>query len=257
LLLTACTGPRCSEITSGIDVWSKRVPNFVIDSFYKRDAQGSREHNPALSYHKDNGQGLDSYYVGPSRGCGGTAVWADGKLWVSKNYTTIKMLANGPIRFAFQLSYAPWDADGRMVTETKTITLDAGTHMNKIVSTYTFEGSETMELAAGIAIHTGAATSLPEGKSIASVWDTPQDPSAGRIATGLVSAPSERAMAMSAADHAMLLFERHSGEPFTYFAGSGWSKGDMPNEADWNSYLDRFLQLQEHPIVFAWTNKSR
>ena len=29
------------EITSGIDVWSKRVPNFVIDSFYKRDAEGA------------------------------------------------------------------------------------------------------------------------------------------------------------------------------------------------------------------------
>lgn len=42
---------------SGIDVWSKRVPNFVIDNFYKRDAEGQRTKNKALSYHKDNGQG--------------------------------------------------------------------------------------------------------------------------------------------------------------------------------------------------------
>jgi len=62
------------EITSGIDVWSKRLPAFVIDSFYKRDAEGARTHNPALSYHKDDGVGLDSYQVGPTRGCGGTAV---------------------------------------------------------------------------------------------------------------------------------------------------------------------------------------
>ena len=55
------------EITSGIDVWSKRIPNFVIDSFYKRDAEGARTHNPALSYHIDNGQGLDSYLVGLDR----------------------------------------------------------------------------------------------------------------------------------------------------------------------------------------------
>ena len=243
------------EITSGIDVWSKRVPNFVIDSFYKRDAQGSREHRPTLSYHKDNGQGLDSYYVGPTRGCGGTAVWADGKLWVSKNYTTMKMLANGPIRFAFQLSYAPWDANGRTVTETKTISLDAGTHLNKIVSTYTFGGSEPIDLSAGVAIHEGAAANLPDGRSIASVWDTPQDLSAGRIATGLVSVPAEHAKTMTAANHALMLFSRRSGEPFTYFAGSGWSKADVPTEADWNAYLDRFLELQEHPLAVTWTKR--
>ena len=100
------------EITSGIDVWSKRVPNFVIDAFYKRDLEGTRTHNSELSYHKDNGQGLDSYYVGPSRGCGGTGVFANGQLYASKNYTALKILASGPIRFAFQVSYAPWNADG-------------------------------------------------------------------------------------------------------------------------------------------------
>ena len=90
------------EIASGIDVWSKRVPNFVIDSFYKRDLEGSLTHNPALSYHKDNGQGLDSYYVGPTRGCGGTGVFSGGKLFVSKNYTKLRTLENGPIRFSFE-----------------------------------------------------------------------------------------------------------------------------------------------------------
>lgn len=243
------------EITSGIDVWSKRIPNFVIDSFYKRDQEGARTHNPMLSYHKDNGQGLDSYYVGPSRGCGGTAVWANGKLFVSKNYTTLAMLANGPIRFAFQLFYAPWEANGQMVTETKTVTLDAGTHLNKIVSTYTFNGNKPLDLAAGIAIHEGADATLPAGGSIASVWDTPQDPTAGRIATGLVSLPTEHAKTLTAANHALMLFERRSGEPFTYFAGSGWSKADMPTEADWNAYLEKFQQLQEHPVVITWSKR--
>ncbi len=243
------------EITSGIDVWSKRIPNFVIDSFYKRDQEGARTHNPMLSYHKDSGQGLDSYYVGPSRGCGGTAVWADGKLFVSKNYTTLAMIANGPIRFAFQLSYAPWGANGQMVTETKTVTLDAGTHLNKIVSTYTFDGNQPLDLAAGIAIHEGADATMPIGGSVASVWDTPQDPTAGRIATGLVSLPAEHAKTLTAANHALMLFERRSGEPFTYFAGSGWSKADMPTPADWNDYLQKFQQLQEHPVVITWTKR--
>ena len=128
------------EISSGIDVWSKRIPNFVVNSFYRRDHEAALTHNSALSYHNDNGIGLDSYDVGPSRGCGGTAVWADGKLNVSKNYSVARIIARGPIRFEFEVSYAPWQAGGRMVTETKRISLDAGSHLNKIVSTYTFDG---------------------------------------------------------------------------------------------------------------------
>jgi hypothetical protein len=243
------------EISSGIDVWSKRIPNFVVNSFYKQDHEAAFTHDPALSYHRDNGVGLDSYDVGPSRGCGGTAVWADDKLHVSKNYTGAKILAAGPIRFEFDVSYAPWQADGKMVSETKRITLDAGSHLNKIVSTFTFDGDSSLELAAGIAIHEGGEVTLPVGKSIASVWDTPQNPSAGRIATGLVSLPAEHARTMTAANHALMILERHSGESFTYFAGSGWSKADMPIQADWNDYLVRFQELQEHPIAFAWINR--
>ena len=101
------------EITSGIDVWSKRIPHFIIDDFYKRDAEGSRTHDPALSYHKDNGIGVDSYDVGPTQGCGGTAIYANGRLYPSKNYAHVRILAQGPIRFAFEATYEPWNAGRR------------------------------------------------------------------------------------------------------------------------------------------------
>jgi len=240
------------EITSGIDVWSKRIPNFVIDSFYKRDAEGARTHNPALSYHIDNGQGLDSYLVGLTRGCGGTAVFAGGKLIVSKNYTTLRILANGPIRFSAQAEYAPWDANGVSVTESKRITLDAGTHMNRIDSTYTFDGAGTLDLAAGIAVHEGATAEFPVDGSVASVWDTPQLASAGRIATGLVAAPAQEAKTVAAAGHALMVFTRRSGESFSYLAGSGWSKADMPTAADWDAYLKRELRKMDHPVEVSW-----
>ena len=243
------------EITSGIDVWSKRVPNLVIDSFYKRDAEGQRTHNPALSYHKDNGQGLDSYAVGPTRGCGGTAVFADGKLIVSKNYTTKRILADGPIRFAFEVSYAPWDANGITVSETKRITLDAGTHLNRIDSTYTFDGKQSLQLAAGIAVHDGANAAIPIKGGAVSVWDTPQDATAGRIATGLVAASGQHAETMQAAGHELMLFTRSSGEPFTYYAGSGWSKADMPTAEAWNAYLMLEHQMLQHPLQIRSIHK--
>jgi hypothetical protein len=240
------------EITSGIDVWSKRVPNFVIDSFYKRDAEGVRTHNPELSYHKDNGQGLDSYYVGPTRGCGGTAVFENGHLDVSKNYTTMRVLSSGPLRFAFEVSYAPWDTNGTSVTETKRVVLDAGTHLNKISSTYKFQGKEELSLVAALAIHDGAESTFPVPNQIAAVWDTPQDPMAGRIATGLIANPREGAITQQAAGHAMLVFHRRSGVQFTYYAGSGWSKADIVSPTQWQQYLKDRLTMIERPVETRW-----
>jgi hypothetical protein len=49
------------------------------------------------------------------------------------------------------------------------ITLDAGYHLNKIVSTFTFDGNSPLDLAASIAIHKGGEVTSPVGKSIASV----------------------------------------------------------------------------------------
>ena len=240
------------EITSGIDVWSKRVPNFVIDTFYQRDAEGARTHNPALTYHRDNGQGLDSYLVGPTRGCGGTAVFHDGQLIVSRNYTHIRQLSTGPLRFSFEVTYAPWSAAGTTLSETKRITLDAGTHMNQIDSTYIFPGSGTLTLAAGIAIHPGADASFPHLNAIAAVWDSPQDPSAGRIATGLIALPGQQGTTLNVAGHALLLYTRTSGQPFRYLAGSGWSQADMPTPAAWATYLQLERSLLDHPVTTRW-----
>jgi hypothetical protein len=238
------------EIASGIDVWSKRVPNFVIDTFYKRDAEGQRTKNNALSYHKDNGQGLDSYEVGPSRGCGGTAVFADGKLFPSKNYIALKQLSTGPIRFSFEVTYAPWDGNGVEVTETKRITLDAGSRLNRIDSTYTFAGSQTIDVAAGLAVHKGADPEQLENGHALSVWDTPQDRSAGRIATGMVSLDEHRSTVQ--AGHALMIFAVKSGQTFHYAAGSGWSKADMPTPEAWDDYLKLYLLQQQNPLQVHW-----
>lgn len=242
------------EVFSGVDIWSKRTPNFVLNNLYKQDQEAARTNNASLSYHKDNGIALDSYEVGKSRGCGGTAVWKDGNLFASHNYAATRIIAAGPVRFEFEVTYAPWDAGGKMVSEKRRISLDAGSHMNKLVSTFTFDGGHPLDLAAGLAIHEGADAALP-GRNIASVWDTPQDPTAGRIATGLVAPAHEGAKTLTAAHHELMIFERRSGEPFTYFAGSGWSKADMPTASAWNAYLTIYQRCVEHPITWSWTRQ--
>ena len=240
------------EISSGIDVWSKRVPELIVNDWYKRDAEGARTKNPALSYHKDDGTGLDSYDVGHTRGCGGTAVWSSGKLFVSKNFTSAKILAGGPIRFSFELDYAPWAAGGVNVTERKIITLDAGSHLNEIQSTFSFEGAKSLEVALGLATHAGAEVSSLVPGEILSVWEPLTDPSAGSDGTALVMSGNQVAAVTTADGNALLILAANSGKPLTYFAGAAWSKSDMPTHQAWNDYLRAFRLAKEHPLEVHW-----
>ncbi len=244
------------EIGSGIDVWSKRVPYFVIDKWYKRDLGGQRTHTPGTSYHEDHGEGLDSYKVGTSRGCGGTAVWHAGKLVASKNVTTSRVLADGPIRVAFELKYAPWKASGTEVQETKYVELDAGSHMNRLQSTFRFAGPKQIEVAAGLALHDPAQVQRLADDRIVSVWDSPDLASAGHIATGLVVPPAEKARFAEAQGNSVLLFPVKPDETIYYYAGSGWSQADMPTFEAWNAYLAQYLERLRHPVIRQWESSK-
>jgi hypothetical protein len=52
-----------------------------------------------------------------------------------------------------------------------------------------------------------------------------------------------------------MILARRSGAPFTYFAGSGWWKADMPTEDAWNAYLTSLLSQREHPVTLRWTKR--
>jgi unsaturated rhamnogalacturonyl hydrolase len=240
------------EISSGIDVWSKRVPALIINEWYKRDAEGARTKNPALTYHKDDGTGLDSYDVGKTRGCGGTAVWNNGKLYVSKNFTSAKTLAAGPIRFSFELEYAPWNAEDTTISEKKVITLDAGSHLNKIQSTFSFSGAQPVKIAVGLATHAGARTSNPIEGRILSVWEPLTDPGAGNDGTAIVLPLGSEAAIVKAEGNAFFVLNANSVKPLTYYAGAGWSKSDIPSQKVWNDYLRVFSLGEEHPLEIHW-----
>jgi hypothetical protein len=111
--------------SSGVDVWTKRVRKLIVNDWYLTD-----------DYHEDHGEGADLYSVGKSRGCGGLGIYQGGKLAVSRNFTTSRVLANGPIRLVFELTYAPWDIGNARVSETKRVILDAGQNFDRFESTF-------------------------------------------------------------------------------------------------------------------------
>jgi pectinesterase len=243
---------KTGEISSGVDVWVKRVPDLVIDEWYRKDLESARRRDNAFSYHRDYGQGLDSYTVGPTLGCGGTAIWDGSKIIRSRNYAAWKVLASGPLRFSFELAYEPWEAGGVQVSETKRITLDAGSHLNRMESTFHAAGAGRLAAVAGVVMHPGASLNVAPDASFLSVWEPADDKTAGMIATGIVLAPGADAETKQAGGHALFVFEARPGRPLRYYAGAGWSKSDIADQRAWNRYLAGFAARLKSPLQVRW-----
>ncbi len=222
---------------SGVDVWGKHVREPVINSMYKRK-----------NYHNDDGKGADNYRAGAHRGCGAAAIWSDGKLWGSRCFQTWKLIAAGPIRAVFELTYAPWDANGRQVSEVKRVSLDLGANLNRFECRYE-TGNQTVTAAAGPFIHSEDSLVM-HGDSWASVWEKfSEGDGPGFIPVGLVWPANSGGQFKQAEGHALVLRELKPGEPFVYYAGAGWSKGlDFSNSGAWNAYIRDFVARLKVPL---------
>jgi hypothetical protein len=233
-------------ISSGIDVWAKRVRYLTNDRWYLMG-----------HYHDDNGEGLDMYDVGTARGDGGTGIWDGRKLRVSQNWKTWKVLANGPVRAVFEISYAPWDAgNGVMVAETKRCTVDAGHNLDGVEDTYTFHNAaDELTVAIGLGKHPKAVTSdltKDTGGHWMTLWEN--YPKNGSIGCGVLLDPG------CLADYAeedvdwLMLAKVKSGRPLHYNIGACWSKsGDFTSKEDWNAYLAACAQREQSPVKVTFS----
>ena len=241
-------------VTSGIDVWCKRVSYPIVDRWYNK----GHDH-----YHKDEGEGMDMYGVGVSRGCGGTGVWDGHTLAVGRNYKTWKVLANGPIRAVFELTYDAWDAHGRQVAEVKRFTVDAGHNLDQIESTFTMAGSAAAELTLGIGLTKNSSDKRQEPhraltalatEGWLALWVT--EKTNGSLGTALI-VPGENfaGFAEDELNH-LVLARAVPGRPLRYYAGAGWSKaGEFTTALAWNHYVSACAARLRAPIqvTFAAT----
>ena len=235
---------------SGIDVWGKRVAYPIIDRWY---AKGHDQ------FHKDEeGEGLDLYSIGGSRGAGGTGVWDGTRLWTSDNFVKGEVLSHGPRRAAFRLNYAPWDAGANgSVSETKQLTTDCGQNFDTIESVFDFVSNEAV-IGIGITEHAppqgfpkGVLTKDPDGRWM-SFWEENKDGGLGIaviLATGETPAGfayEPAAKPPGNANH-LLLVKARDGVPVRYHAGAGWTgSGQFADRAAWEkhvkSHADRALK---------------
>jgi len=207
-------------VSSGIDVWAKRVPRLLVNEWYMTD-----------DYHQDHGDGADFYAVGKTRGCGGLGVWANEKLFVSRNFVSSRVLASGPVRLVFELEYATWDAAGMKVSETKRVTLDAGTMWNRFESSFTSKRAP-LSIAIGIAKHPGGVAQTDAATASLRVWEPVDGGKNGNLGCAVVLAPGARGEERATDDNFLFVTPAKPGEPLRYFVGSAWDRAGHVTSAD-------------------------
>lgn len=244
-------GPALEDetITCGIDAWGKCVETPVVDKFYfyRIYQQGS--------YHANHGEGGDFYKVGNTLGCGGAAPLIDGKICLTpRNFKEWKILANGPIRSIFELTYAPWKAGTMTVSETKRITIDLGSNLNRIECFYSCDNAPVIPVAAGIILHDSSDEKYTDNKNIIAYW-LPADGNEGMMGCGVVYPATVKAETTEVESHLVMKTECEIGKPFVYYAGSCWDENpEFKTFAQWQQYLNNFKERIDSPVSIQLAN---
>ena len=150
--------------SSGVDVWIKRTRNLIADQMYRSGEN-----------YDTNGVSQDDYKVGKTRGDGGLGIWDGQKLYVSKNWRSWKLITTGPIRSEFELTYDAWDAGGRKISETKRISIDAGSNLSRDESTFSSDDKSPLQIGVGLAERPGENVIVPDGSPEIDSWQTSTD----------------------------------------------------------------------------------
>jgi hypothetical protein len=221
-------------VSSGIDTWVKRVHRLVAGEWYMTG-----------DYHRDNGEGGDFYAVGKSRGCGGIGIWAGGRLDVSRNFVSSRVLANGPIRLLFELRYAPWPVGaGVRVGQTMRVTLDAGTPWNRVESTFSPSVPTRLSAGIGIARHAGSTVAADAPSASLRAWEPLKGlagEDAGNLGCAVVLAPGSPLEEHHDQLDYLVVTPVPAAGKLVYAIGSAWDRGSaIRDAAAWEHETQRF-----------------
>jgi hypothetical protein len=255
-------------VSSGADVWIKKNRGLIVDTMY------ATKH-----YHEDNGEFMDDYRVGKSRGCGGLGIWDGKKLYVSSNWKNWRLITTGPIRSEFELTYDAWDAgNDRKVSEVKRFSIDAGSWLTKVSSTISSDPANAGPLTVGVGLAERAcptnreefithdqtegwltywqpedqpkgvmavAVLLPENSVKEFTNDNPDMPDSVKHA----NVPQPTHEGYPAIRNQLAITQMQVDKPFTYFFGACWDRsGDFTNHVQWEDYVRRFAERRDAPL---------
>lgn len=237
-------GSPDGTLSSGIDLWFKKVKYPVIDSWYTKNVV-----SPGY-YHIDRGEGYDPYHVGISRGSGGTGIWLNDILQTSKNFVKYRIIATGPLRTIFELDYDAWSKFG--VKETKRISLDLGSNFTKFENVINAT-DKIPNYTLGITLHKEEGTvSINTQKGIFRHWEPIDDSFVGE---GIIINPN---VVKSAFKHhsetpdqsQILVVTEPKNDKLVYYVGFAWLKsGQIKSLEDWDAMLEKQSNLIQNPLI--------
>lgn len=216
-----------------------------------------------FTYHVDHGYGMDCYAVGATLGAGVAALLnADSSIVYPWCYRQGEVLDNGPLRFTVQLTFGPVTVGAdTAVVETRLITLDAGSYLNRTEVSYAGL-RESAPIVTGIVLHEpdGAVVADAAGGYLTYV-DPTTGPDQGKLFMGAafpdkledakpVLFSSEEKKQRSNADGHVLAFSRYEpGDAYVYYWGFAWSKSAIQTPEAWNSYMADYAQKVREPLL--------
>jgi hypothetical protein len=200
----------------------------------------------ADNYHIDHGEGADFYSAGASRGCGGNGLWAEDKLWLSRNFVNSRVLANGPIRILFELTYVPFEVNGTKVSEVKRIALDAGQNLDHFQSFY--KSTDAGNLISGIGLKKTASVQkeLNAEHGWLAQWEKVEK-NMGEQGLAVIYNPKTFVREAEDRLNRLTLVKASDEGAVSYWAGFVWDKTGSDFTA-WKTYVDHFAQGLLSPI---------
>ncbi len=225
------------EMANGMDVWVKRTEKMVLNERYKRG-----------KYHEDIGDGMDYYHVGFTLGAGNSAPYVNDSIFYSKNYVRWKVLDTGILRIAFQLEYDEWDVNGMKVTATKTISLDAGSQLNRVEALYEYSEKPIMPVVVGIIKRKDQGVMLlDEQQGIMGYWE-PQMGEDGITGVGSILLTPVTKMKITN-EQLLAQITSKKNEPLVYYTGAAWNKAKVfTSSAAWFNYLQAYKERLLKPL---------
>lgn len=235
-------GRSGGTLSSGIDLWLKRVHYPIIDKWYSENL------NHPGYYHIDHGEGYDPYHVGASRGTGGSGVWQADSLSVSGNFIAYRTICAGPLRTIFELDYAPWSRFN--ITETKRVSLDAGSNFSKFEIRISGDFPKN-SYAIGITLHDGKGEPAIDKETGMFLYWEPID--GEFVGEGLIFNPESVSDAFltnsNVPDQNQLLVTTNARNKLVYYAGFAWTRSkQIASKGDWVKVVNQQKKVIECPL---------
>lgn len=232
-----------------------------VNELRKTDPKAANELVQTFTYHVDHGYGMDCYAVGPTLGAGVAALMVDDAIvypWCYKDY---EILDNGPLRFTLKLEFHPLKVkEDTTVVETRIITLDTGSHLNKTVVSYS-SLQESLPVVTGIVLHDTIGAVVTDAKNgFMTYVDPTTGPGQGKIFVGaafpenvedakVVLFPEEEKRSRNNAyGHALAVSEYEPNGEYVYYWGFAWDQADIQTPEAWNEYMKDFAQKVRTPL---------